>query len=514
MATNYERLVQCTKEELSYFFDSLVHKPASAYVDWDLWLNSEDPEAPYIGEEAFFLDGEEELKCRFLEEKEINGEKHRTFYCVLPKGEVRKETIPSHLVRLATEEEYPEEDPLRKLINQSVNEYTTEQDYSSYIFANPGTTIEKTASIPQPVIEEPQEEIVLTLEDEELSPIPESEEIVEIENEEPLIEEVIEIEEPIIEETIEPVIEEPAIEETAEIVVEDVMAIEADTLDEADMELEVVEPMLEENTEIAIEDSTIENTAEIAIEDPTIENTAEIVVEDVMAIDEEPLPSIEVSEAEEYTNKIEGLLDSLPTSEETSYDETIVLNDLSNLSSDETVLDDSISLETDISEDAVDETIVFDTISDVELPQPEEELEAYDETIVISSLDELKNFESNPVKVDEVSIEESVDTLEADSSFDKTDEYDLEKELANFENTLTELENVVNDPGSSLELTNSHAINTSSIIQEYEDETDVELHDLLDDIKSRSTLFDPENPEDRELPTIAFMAMNPHDEDE
>ena len=478
MATNYERLIQCTKKELSYFFDSLVHKPASAYVDWDLWLSSEDPEAPYIGEEAFFLDGEEELKCRFLEESEINGEKHRTFYCVLPKGEVRKESIPAHLVRLATEEEYPEEDPLRKLINESVNEYTTEQDYSSYIFANPGTTIEKTASIPKPVVEETEEEVVLTpepqldeeiieeevIEDEEILPPVEaedttvSEEIIEVEDEEPLIEEVI---------------------ETAE-----------------------VEPIIEENSELEIEDI-------IETENPSIEDTAEIVVEDIMAIDDKPLPSIEVSEAEEYTNKIEGLLESLPTPEENNQDETIVLDDLSSLTNDEALETATISLESEIPENTVEETVVLDTINDMDLPHPEETLEKDDETIVISNLDELKSLENSPLQDEEVEV-----TLEEDSSFEKTDEYDLEKELAAFENTLSELESVVNDPGSNSELANSHAINTASIIQEYEEETDVELHDLLDDIKSRSTLFDPENPEDRELPTIAFMAMNPHDEDE
>lgn len=461
MATNYERLINCTQQQLEYFFDSLVHKKASAYVDWSKWLGSEDPEAPYIGEEAFYLDDGNEKNCRFLEESKVHGETYRTIYEVLPKGDIKQEALPAHLVRLATEEEYPEEDPLRKLIDDSVAEYANEPGFSAYLYSNPGSNHENTASI---VVEEIEEEV-----------LPEStEETVNIDvQEEPILESIEETvnidtqEEPV--ETVETIEEEPVI---AEEVIEDIPTTEIDTPIEESEAIELtLEPEVEELT-------PLEKTMEIGNTVPS---------------------SIEVSEAEEFTNRLEGILDSLPPTHTDNIEETKVIESLN-------------SFNADAKPENLEETIVFDANVEAELPE-KEEIIPQEETLVINKLDDLKTLENVENDLDntaELTIEEVVN--DDNKIFNNDELTDLEQELAGFENTMSELESIVNDPGPSLELTNSHALNLSETIHEYEEDTEVEIHDLLDDIKSRSTLFDPEDPDDRELPTIAFMAMNSDEE--
>ena len=476
MATNYERLVKCTQEQLEFFFDSLVHKPASAYVDWAKWLGSEDPEAPYVGEEAFYLVNGEEKSCRYLEETDINSETHRVIYEVLPKGEVMKEALPAHLVRLATEETYPEEDPLRKLISNSVAEYTSEQNFSNYLYTNPGTNIEKTNSIPTQNEEVVIEELEIVDEESVLEDTLDELEIVEEENE---LEDTLD--------ELEIVEEENELEDTLdelEIVEED-NELE-DTLDE--LEIVEEESVLEDTLdELEIADEPVKEEIVLTLH-PELD---EPVKEDAMAIDELDLPSENVHEdAGELTNKINDILNELENTDPSG--STIVIENLKTL--EEEPHEDLTMVIEEIEEPSMEETINLDTVVEEEAP--------LEETIVIDKLEDLKE--------DTYALDDSA-VLLTDNELEKID--DLEVELANFESTLSELESIVNDPGSSMELTNSHVLNMAETIQETEEDTDVELHDLLDDIKTRSTLFDPEDPEDRELPTIAFMAMNPGEDE-
>ena len=475
MATNYERLVKCTQEQLEFFFDSLVHKPASAYVDWAKWLGSEDPEAPYVGEEAFYLVNGEEKSCRYLEETDINSETHRVIYEVLPKGEVMKETLPAHLVRLATEETYPEEDPLRKLISNSVAEYTSEQNFSYYLYTNPGTNIEKTNSIPTQ-----NKEVVI--------------EELEIVDEESVLEDTLDELE---------IVEENELEDTLdELDIVDEESELDDTLDELDIvdEENELEDTLNE-LDIVDEENELEDTIdELEIVDEPVKEEIvltlhpeldEPVEEDAMAIDELDLPSENVHEdAGELTNKINDILNELENTDPSG--STIVIESLKTL--EEEPHEDLTMVIEEVEEPSMEETINLDTVVEEEAP--------LEETIVIDKLEDLKE--------DTYALDDSA-VLFTDNELEKID--DLEVELANFESTLSELESIVNDPGSSMELTNSHVLNMADTIQETEEDTDVELHDLLDDIKTRSTLFDPEDPEDRELPTIAFMAMNPGEDE-
>ena len=475
MATNYERLVKCTQEQLEFFFDSLVHKPASAYVDWAKWLGSEDPEAPYVGEEAFYLVNGEEKSCRYLEETDINSETHRVIYEVLPKGEVMKEALPAHLVRLATEETYPEEDPLRKLISNSVAEYTSEQNFSYYLYTNPGTNIEKTNSIPTQ-----NKEVVI--------------EELEIVDEESVLEDTLDELE---------IVEENELEDTLdELDIVDEESELDDTLDELDIvdEENELEDTLNE-LDIVDEENELEDTIdELEIVDEPVKEEIvltlhpeldEPVEEDAMAIDELDLPSENVHEdAGELTNKINDILNELENTDPSG--STIVIESLKTL--EEEPHEDLTMVIEEVEEPSMEETINLDTVVEEEAP--------LEETIVIDKLEDLKE--------DTYALDDSA-VLFTDNELEKID--DLEVELANFESTLSELESIVNDPGSSMELTNSHVLNMADTIQETEEDTDVELHDLLDDIKTRSTLFDPEDPEDRELPTIAFMAMNPGEDE-
>ena len=47
MATNYEILTGLSKKQMAAFINSLVKKEVSRYIDWNAWLNSEDPEPPH-----------------------------------------------------------------------------------------------------------------------------------------------------------------------------------------------------------------------------------------------------------------------------------------------------------------------------------------------------------------------------------------------------------------------------------------------------------------------------------
>ena len=293
MATNYERLVKCTQEQLEFFFDSLVHKPASAYVDWAKWLGSEDPEAPYVGEEAFYLVNGEEKSCRYLEETDINNETHRVIYEVLPKGEVMKEALPAHLVRLATEETYPEEDPLRRLISNSVAEYTSEQNFSNYLYTNPGTNVEKTASIPTQV-----NELEIEVEEKELEDTLDE---VEVEAEDTELENNLdELEIEVVENELEDTLDELEIE------------VEENELEDTLDELEIVEEPVKEEIVLTLH--------------PELDEPVE---EDVMTIEEE-LPHEEITEdAGELTNKINSILNELEESDTSG--STIVIENLKSL---------------------------------------------------------------------------------------------------------------------------------------------------------------------------------------
>ncbi len=447
MATNYERLIKCSQKQLEYFFDSLVHKPASAYVDWASWLDSEDPEAPYIGEEAFYLDNNgDEKSCRFLEELQIGGEKHRTIYDVLEKGEIYKESLPAHLVRLASEEEYPEEDPLRRLISDSVNEYTTEQNFNAYLFANPGSNIEAPK---QEIVEDEKEEaldiehnieeaIEETVNEEEVieAPQKENEDIFDIEKE---INDFIE-------------------EENDELVVDDEVSEDVVDLDESgfdkfttDIEKELQEESDEEKIEESVNESLEEveddiNTINIDVEDinedePVVDNNESEIV--LTLTPEEDLDTNNELDIEEDIMNIDNISDE--DVNELSMEIEELLNRVSSANDE---LNNTVNLEEELGNN--EETIIIDTVEEIELPEAEEELPHEEATIVVNTIDDLKE-----------------DNLGDELVIEDNEEVSLEKELESFENTLSELTNATNEV--SVDPFNSQTINLSQTIHEYED---------------------------------------------
>ena len=127
MATNYEILMNLSQKQMAAFIRSLVNKDVSRYIDWASWLNSEDPDPSYIGEEAFVRRGDIEIPCRFLEEGDENGDRTRTVFFLLDKGGISRESYPAHLVRKASESIYPSA-PLIALSEEELREAAEEND--------------------------------------------------------------------------------------------------------------------------------------------------------------------------------------------------------------------------------------------------------------------------------------------------------------------------------------------------------------------------------------------------
>lgn len=107
MATNYEILMSLTRKQMNAFINSLVNKEVSRYIDWGAWLGSEDPQPPYIGEAAFLKENDGETACYLLEEKEENGQRTRTVFIPSDKGTIINKTVEAHFVRKQSEPIYP-----------------------------------------------------------------------------------------------------------------------------------------------------------------------------------------------------------------------------------------------------------------------------------------------------------------------------------------------------------------------------------------------------------------------
>ncbi len=127
MATNYEILTGLSKKQMAAFINSLVKKEVSRYIDWNAWLNSEDPEPPYIGEAAFMKKEEEEIPCYLIEENDTEGERMRTVFMPGEKGSIRVETLAAQFVRKATESIYPAA-PLPELSEEEIQEVADESE--------------------------------------------------------------------------------------------------------------------------------------------------------------------------------------------------------------------------------------------------------------------------------------------------------------------------------------------------------------------------------------------------
>ena len=461
MANNYEKLVRCTQNQLEVFIDSLVNKPASHYVDWAKWLSSEDPDAPYIGTPAFYKDEDgEEKNCMLLEETTEQGEKHRKFYEVLPKGEVKELTLPAHLVRLETEEEYPEIDPIRLMVDNAMNEYTQQQDFS--LLHN------------KPI---EHEEIELTLEPQEELVQPEIKE--EVETVSTGDGEFVEFMEDIEEEAIknyEATKETPIVEEETEreIVVEEEPVLEVqETIEETQTIPEPVEEVIEETP--AVVEEVVEETQ--PIEEVVVEETQQVEVPVVTVEETQPIEEI-VEVKEEPEIAVEEIIEEP-----------------------EVVVEEEIQFPKDpeIVEEVVTETGPIVKLEETASIDVQEEIEE-----PIESTQEI-----------EVVVEETTQPIETVTTEDDDFDFtlgdvadDLDKELAKFEDTLSQINAVVQRDETDFTPEDT----TNSIVLETEEETDVPINDLLNDIKISSGFYNPEDPEDRELPTIAFTAMNRDDD--
>ncbi len=105
MQTNYEILMQCSRKQIEQFIRSIVNKEESKYINWRKWLNSEEPEAVYFGEEALLRreDGTTE-PCRLIGTMEENGEQFCRYYIIREHGEIEDAVVPAAMI-LSSEKE-------------------------------------------------------------------------------------------------------------------------------------------------------------------------------------------------------------------------------------------------------------------------------------------------------------------------------------------------------------------------------------------------------------------------
>lgn len=498
MANNYEKLIRCTKNQLEVFIDSLVNKPASRYVDWSAWLASDDPDAPYIGTPAFYKDENgEEKHCMLLSEETIDGEKHRKYYEILPKGEVKEECVPAHLIRLETEEDYPEIDPIRLMVDSAMDEFTSEQDFS--LLQNKKV----------PTEEAPIEETIVIESISDLSQ-PKEETVIDTVDttSEPSIEEVIETPTDLPqEETVEEVVETPVQEENItfpsdpqeEVIPETTAQEEVVSVEEPVVEIEET-PVVEDNIDFPNEPQ--EEKTDVSVDEEVVEIEETPVVEENITFLSDPQEEVTLEEDTTAPSVEEVVADTVVTEEVEETPESVVEEVVEELSKE----DDFVN---EVSEDTIPEVSLESTAPIIDLPEAVLDADNSD----ISDTDKTQEIpvveESDTYDMLKEDSEEVLDEKDDDFEFTLGDNADdLDKELAKFENTLTELETIVQRHETDFTPENT----TNMTILETEEETDVPIHDLLSDIKISSGFYDPEDPDDRELPTIAFTAMNRDDD--
>lgn len=109
MATNLERLQNCSARQLEAFIRSIVSKRASEYVNWGAWLSSDDPDVVFLGEDALYRNADgTERECRFLkEERKEDGIPYRTVFFFEDNGDVTTDTVRADFVRKLSETAYP-----------------------------------------------------------------------------------------------------------------------------------------------------------------------------------------------------------------------------------------------------------------------------------------------------------------------------------------------------------------------------------------------------------------------
>ena len=69
MATNLERLQNCSARQLEAFIRSIVSKRASEYINWGAWLSSDDPDVVFLLEVLLQVAGSVAKDHKFLHVK-------------------------------------------------------------------------------------------------------------------------------------------------------------------------------------------------------------------------------------------------------------------------------------------------------------------------------------------------------------------------------------------------------------------------------------------------------------
>ena len=127
-----------------------------------------------------------------------------------------------------------------------------------------------------------------------------------------------------------------------------------------------------------------------------------------------------------------------------------------------------------------------DELPDVALPQPEEP-EAVPEPEPVIPVTEEPKIPAEPEPVPEIPAEPEPMKEEPES----TDFLDYQPQLEEFDQAMEDIENTMQVEMQDVPL----------------DEEDEPIGELLQTLKERSALYDPNNQEDHELPTIAFTAI-------
>lgn len=574
MATNYEILMSLTRKQMNAFINSLVNKEVSRYIDWGAWLGSEDPQPPYIGEAAFLKENDGETACYLLEEKEENGLRTRTVFIPSDKGTIINKTVEAHFVRKQSEPIYPAP-PLPELSEEEVNAVADESDFvlesllseaqeeadalDDIINASMDTSLEDLK--PQPLESEPETEPEPVQPDEQ--PAVTEEEVTEPEPEEPEPEPEPEITEPEPEESepepeVEPAeeaeeeltfadvpydeeIEEPAqpekqeelplIEEDDQILTPDAEEDElpdlpssysnpgfsdlrlqkqlhellfddeedeikaepaADDLD--DLDLSLLEQL--ENEVLAADRAESEATSSMNFDDLISENLndaqekAEAPVQQKPEEEDEVVDFFEARDKEAAKNpdyysrgRIELLKESLFDDEE---EPPLNTGDL--------VFQETTAIEIDPNKNKLPEAADLDEgIAFAEVQIPEEMIETAEKAESTSSL-ELEEDEDADAFFERVSR-----LAESGKDDDETSELDLEE--------IKRQSSLLAKDGTSGKEDEDKSPEEAE--RDFRSDT---LAQLLIDKKKLSMLYDPNDPEDQELPTIAFSALNSEEE--
>lgn len=499
MATNYEILMSCTRKQMAAFINSLVKKEVSRYIDWNAWLLSEDPEPPYIGEPAFMKDGNTETPCYLLEETEENGETFRTVFMPGAKGEIRKEILPAHFVRKETELIYPAA-PLPDLSEEEVREV---DDESSFILE---TLLEETEKEADDLDEIIKESLDFKLE-EELNPndIPSSEEEAEVipeeisEAEAEELPEIVADDEVLIEEDEEPAVEETPAEE------EENSAEEIPEAQEDEIDFSILQQL--EDEVLAADRAEEEKTSSLRFDDlwaiAPAAAAAPVQEEDPAEEKEEPQ-----SEEEETVDFFEAQDKAAAANDDNDYYSRGRIELLK-----ESLFDDEDEPPLGTGD------LVFMETTAIQLdPSHRETIPAaadLDEGIRFADVKIPKKIIETAEKAESTSSLELGEDEDADSFFEKL------KDLSEAEEPQTDpddlnLELLKKESAELIKKKTHDAEEEEAEENPEEEELDFRsatLAQLLIDKKKTSMLYDPNDPEDQELPTIAFSALNNEEEE-